>query len=139
MNHLFMSVAPTSLTKALDGVGENSDGELKVWKNQLSCHLSREMETKKEVAILKQKGTERETIEGKDHVGVEKAALDQKVNELNTLYTKHPPNFAVVIDNFDSFRQNFSLCITKSGELEGCGDRFTLQASTVQEFCQPVP
>ena len=98
-------------------------------------------------------------------MGIEKAGLDQKVEELNTLYTKHPPNFAVVIDNFDlrveaadmtsdnqtkdlhwvnhnailyytflpwgvSFRQTFSLCITKSGELEGCGDRFTLQAST---------
>ena len=34
-------------------------------------------------------------------MGIEKAALDQKVEELNTLYTKHPPNFAVVIDNFD--------------------------------------
>lgn len=101
MNHLGMSVAPTSLTKALDSVGEDFDGEVKVWKKQLSFHLSREMETKKEVEILKQKLTEREATEGKDHVGIEKAALDQKVEELNSLYKKHPPNFAVVIDNFD--------------------------------------
>ena len=101
MNHLGMSVAPTSLTKALDSVGEDLDGEFKVWKKKLSCHLSKEMETKKEVEILKQKLTESEATKGKDHVGIEKAALDQKVEELNTLYTKHPPNFAVVIDNFD--------------------------------------
>ena len=59
------------------------------------------METKKEVEILGQKLTESEATKGKDHVGIEKAALDRKVEDLNTLYTKHPPNFAVVIDNFD--------------------------------------
>ena len=53
MNHLVMSVAPTSLTKALDSVGKDFDGEFKVWKKKLSCHLSREMETKKEVEILR--------------------------------------------------------------------------------------
>ena len=50
---------------------------------------------------MKTKTNKREATEGKDHVGVEKAALDQKVEELNSLYRKHPPNFAVVIDNFD--------------------------------------
>ena len=39
MNHLGMSVAPTSLTKALDSVGEDFDGEFKVWTKKLSCHL----------------------------------------------------------------------------------------------------
>ena len=54
----------TTLTKALDSVGEDFDGEFKAWKEQLSCHLSREMETKKEVGILKQTLTEREATEG---------------------------------------------------------------------------
>ena len=49
-----MSVAPTSLTKALDSVGEDLDEEFKVWRKQLSCHLSREVETKKEVNMLRQ-------------------------------------------------------------------------------------
>ena len=89
MNHLGMSVAPTNLTKALDSVGEDFDGQFEVWKEQLSCHLSREMETKTEVEILKQKLTKREATEGEDHVGVEEAALDQKVEELNSLYKKH--------------------------------------------------
>ena len=100
MNHLDMSVAPTSLTKALESVGEDFDGELKVRKKQLSCHLSREMITKKKVEIFKQKLTESEATKGKDLVGIEKAAVDQKVAELNTLYTKHPLNFSVVIDNY---------------------------------------
>ena len=100
MNHLDMSVAPTSLTKALESVGEDFGGELKVRKKQLSCHLSREMITKKEVEIFKQKLNESKATKGKDHVGIEKAAVDQKVAELNTLYTKHPLNFSVVIDNY---------------------------------------
>mgnify|MGYP000152758528 CR=1 FL=1 len=93
MNHLGMSVAPTSLTKALDSVGKDFDVEEKI-----SCHLSREMETKKEVEILNQKLTESEATKGKDHVGIEKAALDQKVEELNTLYTKHRPYFDLRVE-----------------------------------------
>lgn len=101
MNHLGMSVAPTTLTKALDNVGEDFDKELKVWKEQLSSHLSSEVETKKEIKILEQQLKEKEATVGRDHAGIEKEALKQKVQELNTLSKKHPPNFAVVIDNFD--------------------------------------
>lgn len=101
MNHLGVSVAPTSLTKALDVVGEDFDVNFKVWKERLSCHLSKEMETKKELEILEQQVGDRETTVGEDSVGPEKAALNQKIQELNTLQKKHPPNFAIVIDNFN--------------------------------------
>ena len=80
MNHLGMSVAPTSLTKALDSVGEDFDGEFKVWKKQLSCHFSREMEAKKEVEILKQKLTESEApLKGKIMWELRKQALIRKL------------------------------------------------------------
>lgn len=64
------------------------------------------METKKEVEILKQKLTESEATKGKDHVGIEKAALDQKFEELNTLYTKHRPNFDLRVEAADMTSDN---------------------------------
>lgn len=102
MNHLGTSVAPTSLTKALDFIGEDFDQEFKGWKDQLSCHLSREMEIKKDVQIVveAQQLREQEASVVEDHTR-EEAALNQKVDELTSLCKKHPPNVAVVIDNFD--------------------------------------
>ena len=88
MNHLGMTVAPTSLTKALDLIGEDHDQEFREWKNQLSCHLSKENRIRKEIEHLQRETNEREN-------------LSQKLKELNNLCQTHPPNFAVVIDNFD--------------------------------------
>ena len=51
MNHHGMSVAPTSLTKALDSVGEDFDQEFKTWKQHLSCHLSSEIKTEIKIFV----------------------------------------------------------------------------------------
>ena len=45
--------------------------------------------------LLKQKLSESEATSGKDHVGIEKAALDQKVEELRVNVRKNQTTFEI--------------------------------------------